>query len=232
MDIKDENMIKVFKKFYPDIPVESLDEDLFVDMLEGIYHELVSSGQLTPKPKKTNLIEKNFIKANNLIPEMIVPTDLIYLKGKLGRTTVNILFDSGAQSSTTFKSITDKAGLDDMIDKEAKSYTIGVNNVSISYGTIRYTDLELEIEKDKYVNIPISLNVDDDTEMNKKLEELTKDDHIHGNDIDSSICKKKESYEQKIDILLGINFMKAYKVKIDFSKRTIILNDSITIKYN
>lgn len=228
INVKDENMIKLFKNFYPDIPVEGLEDELFEDMLGGIYNQIITSGKFNIEPGGVNLIEKNFIKANNLIPEMIVPTDLIYLKGRLGGTPVNILFDSGAQSSTTFKSITDKAGLDHIIDKDAKSYTIGVNNVSINYGTIWYTDLELEIEKDKYVNIPISLNVDDDTEINKKLEEIKKDDDTNNdNNTDS-----KESYERKTDILLGINFMKAYKVIIDFSKRTIILNDSITIHYN
>ncbi len=238
---------QLFKKYYPDMEINSIDKELLSDMLFGIFQEIkLSSIQKNLNESiikevdqennidyelendedekkniiKTNeLIEENFLLANNLIPEMIVPTELIHLKGKIAGLPINILLDTGAQSSTTFKSVTDKANIDYLIDKQSKSYTVGVNNISLSYGTLWYIELELEINQERYVSVPISLNIDDDTEKNKKIKEINEEHEI------------KIDLDKKIDMLLGINFLKAYKAKIDFSRRTITLNDSIIINY-
>ncbi len=251
MSIINDTTTELFKKYYPDIEINSIDKELLSDMLFGIFQQIKSSqtqknlsefikkevdkedsdldsdsdtennkDEIVKNIIKTNdLIEENFLMANNLIPEMIVPTELIYLKGKIAGLPINILLDTGAQSSTSFKSVTDKANIDYLIDKQSKSYTVGVNNISLSYGTLWYIELELEISHERYVSVPISLNIDDDTEKNKKIKEINEEQEI------------KIDLDKKIDMLLGINFLKAYKAKIDFSRRTITLNDSIIINY-
>ena len=51
-------------------------------------------------------LQKRIIeKANELIPDMIESGDLINVRGKLNDIPVNILFDSGCQTSTSFTSI-------------------------------------------------------------------------------------------------------------------------------
>lgn len=251
--MNDTDIINEFVKHYPDIDPSKLDEDLLIDMVNEIMimdSNFLKNKALTKnsdpdkinitnkinkmdkinKTDKTNikdnfydesdiLTEYNYMMANELIPEMLVPSDLIRLNGKLNGVEINILIDSGAQTSTTFKSITDKSNLDHIIDKKIESYSIGVNGVSRSYGIIWYIELELELDSklNNYVGVPIKLSVDDDTEKIKKLQELNTNSEL--------------KYENKIDMLLGIDFLKAYKAKIDFGKRTIILNDSITINY-
>ncbi len=244
MDVFNNNqLIQQFNKYYPDIKIHDLDPELLADMMLNIAFDMNSKNI---KKKETNpsnstniinmsdnkksdsddkdsnfmvseLIQENFLLANELIPEMgMVPTELIYLKGKLNGLPINIILDSGAQSSVTFKSIVDKAGLDYLVDKKSIHYTIGVNDIQMSYGVIWYIDLELEIANNQYASIPITLDINDDTNLKTKQKEF---------DI-------KKTNSKPIDVLLGINFLKAYRAVINFNKRTITLNDSIVINYN
>ena len=41
---------------------------------------------------ESKVIEQNYLMANEIIPEMFVSNDLIYLKGRLNKIDVNILF--------------------------------------------------------------------------------------------------------------------------------------------
>jgi hypothetical protein len=244
MDIFNNNqLIQQFNKYYPDIKIHDLDPELLADMMLNSAFDINSKniGKTNqkspinptniiniPDNKKSDsddegsnfmvseLIQENFLLANELIPEMaMVPTELIYLKGKLNGLPINIILDSGAQSSVTFKSIVDKAGLDYLVDKKSTHYTIGVNDIKMNYGVIWYIDLELEISDNQYASIPITLDINDDTNLKTKEKEL---------DI-------KKTSLKPIDMLLGINFLKAYKGIVNFNKRTITLNDSIIINY-
>lgn len=248
MNIFDNNQLKdEFNKYYPDIKINELDHELLSDMMLNIAFEMSSKNipkdnqvnknnkksiiQLNPDLESDNesedksnnldkeevdeLILQNYLLANELIPEMFVPSDLIHLKGRLNGVPINIIVDSGAQGSVSFKSVIDRAGLDYLVDKKSTHYTIGVNDIKKSYGMIWYIDLELEIKNNQYASIPIALDITDDTNIKIKEQDL----------------KIKTSNPNPMDMLLGINFLKAYKANINFSKRTITLNDSITINY-
>jgi hypothetical protein len=146
------------------------------------------------------IIKQNYLMANELIPEMIVPCELIYLNGKINDHNVNILFDCGASGCTMNKELMDKLNLDYLVDKKNTVNIIGFNSNNKAYGIIWYLDLEIKINNNKYINLPIN-------------------------------CVINNNNNDNIDIILGINFMKVYNVKINFKKRTISLNDSIIINY-
>jgi len=225
-----ESIIFLFNKHYPELNPMEIDKDLFVDMMTNIIAlEQAKFDKNEEKEKEepfeSKVIEQNYLMANEVIPEMFISSDLIYLKGKLNKTDVNILFDSGCQTSTTFKSITDKANLDYIIDKKYSTICSGVGGLTKTYGMLWFTELEIETESNKFINIPIKLSIVDDTKKNDLEKEL-----------DNFKLKENEELEMlnesnKPDILLGIDFMKAYKVNINFNKKIITLNDSIVINY-
>jgi hypothetical protein len=133
---------------------------------------------------------------------MIESGDIVSIKGRLNNVDVNILFDSGCQTSSTFSSIIDKANLRDIVDKKAKTYCMSMTGKTETCGMIWITDLELQTSEN-YISVPIKLSIleDPETESNNK-----------------------------IDILLGTDFMKTHNVIINFSKKIIIIND-IEITY-
>ncbi len=223
------SIIYLFNKHYPDLNPIEIDKELFVDMMTNIIalEQAKIDKQEEEQQFENNIIKQNYLMANEIIPEMFVSNELIYLKGKLNKTDINILVDSGCQTSTVFKTTTDKANLEYIIDKKSTTICHGVGGLTKTYGMLWFTELEIETEPNKFVTIPIKLSVVDDTkknELEKELDnfKLAEDEYIEQN----------ESSEKKLDLLLGIDFMKSYKAVINFNKKTITLNDSIVINYN
>ncbi len=130
---------------------------------------------------------------------MIESGDVVSIKGKLNNVDVNILFDSGCQTSSTFSSIVARANLENIIDKKAKTYCMSMTGKTETCGMIWCTELELE----NYISVPIKLSIleDPETESNNR-----------------------------IDILIGTDFMKTHNVIINFSKKIIIINN-VEINY-
>lgn len=231
----------LFNKHYPGMDLNTLDSDLLSDMIEGIIKfekerlgitdddinqtkkqidEDLDKTENKSEYFENSLIEQNYLLSNDLIPEMLVPSDLIYLNGKLNGCPIHILLDSGCQTTTAFKSTTDKAKLDYIIDKKSSTFCRGVGGLTKTYGMLWYTELEIETNPGKYVNIPIKLSVVDDTQKNNLENEIK--------DLDSVELIEQKN---KPEILLGIDFMKTYKAIIDYNRKILTLNDSIVINY-
>ncbi len=228
------SIIYLFNRHYPELNPVEIDKDLFVDMMTNILaleqakidkEEADEKDNEKEEAFESKVIEQNYLMANEIIPEMFVSNDLIYLKGKLNKTDVNILVDSGCQTSTVFKSTTDRANLDYIIDKKACTICQGVGGLTKTYGMLWFTELEIETESDKFVTIPIKLSVVDNTKKNDLEQEL---DNIK---LEQNELIELVEEKSKLDLLLGIDFMKAYKGIINFNKKTITLNDSIVINY-
>lgn len=212
---QDSNILNIFKNLYPNLQIEQLDDETFREIIESIYGETLNNiiNKFNKKQNYTinnidvdDIIEKTYDDATTNIPEMLIPTSLIYLNGKINNLPVKILFDTGASSNCIFKSTVVKAGLENIIDKTHTFDMSSVNGINASQGTIWYTEIELdnisENKEKKTVFIGLNLMVIND------------DKELHN-----------------FDMILGINFMKSYKANIDLMTQTITLNNNIKIHF-
>ena len=132
------------------------------------------------------IIKQNMLMADEFIPEMTIPTNLIYLKGRLNGINTRIMIDTGASSCVIFKSIVDKCGLGYLVDSSTSVMVQGAHGMKPTLGTIWFAEIEIEIDTDKWVSIPISVEVIDDSETIKTKQII------------------KEHYE-KINEIIGVN---------------------------
>ena len=222
----DISIVTIFKQYYPFIDHTTLDNNILAMLIENMFlmekdkyslsdsdeeyneenNDLVSDNE--ESDNEDMVVEENYSKANELIPDMIESGDLINVRGKLNDIPVNILFDSGCQTSTSFTSIIKKANLEHLVDKKAITYCNNIDGVTNTCGMIWLTELELEINKDNYITVPIKLSILDDSKNIKKEDS--------DNEFDTT---------NNIDILLGTDFMKSNNVIINFNKQIITLNE-------
>lgn len=212
----DISIVKLFKQYYPSIDHTTLDNGILAILIENMFE--VEKSKYSDTDSDTNsdtesdsestqdpIIKENYIVATKLIPDMIESGDMICIQGRINQVPLNILFDSGCQTSTTFMSTINKIGLEHLVDKKSRTYCNGINGVTKTYGMIWCTQLELHTnnETDNYISVPIKLSV-----------------------LDNS----NNSSENSIDLLIGTDFMKASNAIINFSKKIITLNET-DIKY-
>ena len=215
----DISIINIFKQYYPNVDHTTIEADTLANMIDEMFEiEKTKYSDSESDSESVNSdpeIEENYSKATELIPEMIESGDIVTIKGRLNNIDVTILFDSGCQTSSTFSSIVEKANLEHIVDKKAKTYCMGINGRTDTIGMIWCTELELETEEESgnYLRVPIKLSILDDIK-NKEDEDL---------------AMETES-NNKIDILIGTDFMKTHNVIINFSKKLVIIND-VVIKY-
>ena len=218
----DISIVTIFKQYYPIIDHTTLDNNILAMLIENMfaiektkYLDMdTDDSDMDDSVSDNEVVEENYSKANELIPDMIESGDLINVRGKLNNIPVNILFDSGCQTSTSFTSIIKKANLEHLIDKKAITYCNNIDGVTNTCGMIWLTELELEINKDNYITVPIKLSILDDS---KNIKQEDSDDEF--------------DTTNKIDILLGTDFMKSNNVTINFNKQIITLNEhEITYK--
>ena len=199
----DISIITIFKQYYPNIDHTTIERNTLATMIDEMFEiEKSKYSDSDTESEPDPVIEENYLKATELIPEMIESGDVVSIKGRLNNVDVNILFDSGCQTSSTFSSIIDKANLIDIIDKKAKTYCMSMTGKTETCGMIWITDLELQT-LENYISVPIKLSILEDPEIESN---------------------------NKIDILLGTDFMKTHNVIINFSKKLITIND-IEITY-
>jgi hypothetical protein len=209
--MQNEHLINLFNIHYPDLKFKYLDEDLAKDIVESVMG--MSINNIINTCEK-DIIEETYDLANQNIPEMLIPSKLIVLTGKINELPIKILVDTGANCNCIYKSKIIKAGLEKIVDKEVKTVIAGIQSNKETFGKIWYTEIELEIidpSKNKsYAIIGLNLTVVDD------------DDNIQNNEHEKS----------SFDLILGLNFLKSYRANIDFSKNIITLNNNIQIKFD
>jgi hypothetical protein len=205
----DISIITIFKQYYPNIDHTTIERNTLANMIDEMFEIEKSKYSDSDSDSESDpVIEENYLKATELIPEMIESGDVVSIKGRLNNVDVNILFDSGCQTSSTFSSIIDKANLRDIVDKKAKTYCMSMTGKTETCGMIWITDLELQT-LGNYISVPIKLSILEDPKD-------PEDPETESNN--------------KIDILIGTDFMKTHNVIINFSKKIIIIND-IEITY-
>ncbi len=194
------------------------------------------------KEDNLSLLEKNYLKATELIPEMLVSSKLIILQGKINGTNVRILYDTGASYCIMYKYLSDKLKLHSIINRTINKRIKRIDHDISTFGFISYIEIEIKTENDKYICCPISFNIIDDsyeyqTEDDNQCyqEELLYEGILEiTQELEEKYNKiyEKRKKQRSFDIILGLNFMQAYKSKIDFSKNLIVLNDEYNIKFN
>lgn len=254
-----EKCIEKFNLIYPDININDIDQGLLENILINIAndesekinkpHDFSNYDNKEKKNENTiiknitsnQIIKQNILMADEIIPEMSIPANLIYLKGKLNGTPLKIMVDTGAESCVIFNSVIEKCGIEYLVDKSTQVMVQGAHGLKPTIGTLWYLEIDLDIGDKNYVTIPITTEVIDDSETiqaNKIINEhlkkfnglLTKKDSHVDSRIDSHINSRIDSHG--FEIILGMTFLKSYKANIDFKKMTITLNDNIKIKFN
>lgn len=204
---KNAELISIFNKIYPELKFEQMDETLAKEIVESFLGMNINNFLINNTKNIDNEIQKTFDLAHENIPEMLFPTQLITLNGKIKNIPIKILIDTGANSNCIYKTKIIQAGLENIIDKNAKNIVSGIQSNKETCGKIWYTDIELEIitaEKNKsYAILGLNLTVIDDENIK----------------------------ETPFDLILGLNFMKSYKMNIDFLTNTITLNENIKLKF-
>ena len=263
-DLKMNNYLtNKLKCLYPDIDLNNIDNDLLENIIQNIVtndyknidkikNEMFTniqnitnvSNNIDEKINTNNyknefdmeIIKQNILMADEIIPEMSISSNLIYLKGKLNGIDTKIMIDTGASSCVIFKSVVDKCNLEYLIDTSTSVMVEGAHGIKPTLGTIWFVELELEICKNNRVNIPISLEVIDDTEtinankiINEYSDKITKIVNINDNNEYKDIISNQK---RRFEIILGMTFLKSYRANIDFSTMTITLNKNIKIKFN
>jgi hypothetical protein len=202
------HIIKLFKVQYPDLEFENLDEQIITDIIESLCGETMNN-ILKKNNSQNNTIENTYDLAASNIPEMLIPIKLIYLSGKINKIPIKILFDTGATTNYIFKSKILEAGFENIIDKNNIIDMYGINSKNKTFGTIWYTEIELDI---------LSPNNDKTTTM-------------LGLNF-SVVCDDNNKNSNSFDAIFGLTFMKFYKTNIDFATQTITLNNKFKLGFN
>jgi hypothetical protein len=229
-----ESLVNKFKIMYPDIDPFQLDSDLLQNMLANILEDdnlkynksIITNNQQVNKIN--DIIKENILMADELIPEMSVPSNLIYLEGKISNTPINIMIDTGASSCFTYKSIIEKCGLEYLIDSSSRIMVQGAHGIKATLGCIWFLEIELDISngKKEYVSIPITIDIIDDSEINQSHK-----NNLSNEELINNKSNNLETNKNKLELILGINFLKSYRANIDISTMTLTLNKTIKIKF-
>mgnify|MGYP000045829719 CR=1 FL=1 len=247
---------------YPDIDLDTVDNDLLLD----IAHSIVSDGNNKIKQadkyvdglgkKKINvenfmepnnekyddmdeeIINENYLTANDVIPEMSISGGSIILNGRVGKVLTGLLIDTGAENCIVFKSIVEKWGREyvALIDRKTTKLCQGVNGLSKTFGKIWFVEIEIDTGNDKWISVPITLDVIDDSEMIATRKTI-KDKDKHITDFLNYHCYGKKVEENNsesngnVDLILGMTFLKSYKANIDFHSNSLTLNGGLKIKF-
>jgi len=261
-----------FKSLYPDINPTTIDKDLLKDMIFNIINEdcinvnniknemtlninnlsgktiaiTDTTKQLNQNKFNIELIKQNILMADEIIPEMSIPSNLIYIGGKINGINTNIMIDTGATNCVIFKSVVEKCGLDYLIDSSSSFMVQGAHGMKSTLGKIWFLDIDLKINKDQnqdqdqdqdqWISVPISVDIIDDSETikaNQIIKEYEdKINHIIKTNKNMDTDNDPNNISHEIELILGMGFLKSYRANIDFSSMTITLNKNIKIKFN
>lgn len=90
--------------------------------------------------KSQQIIDNNYIKAYQTIPEYFFPKKLIYLEGKINNIPTNFLVDTGAMVSVMSYDVMENLNLKHLLDRKFSGKMVGVGSKSIE-GKINYLEI-------------------------------------------------------------------------------------------
>lgn len=233
-------LVNEINKFCPGIDFNNIDNNLLEDILLNIIGDkdekdnkkVISNEDIINK----NIINQNIFMADEIIPEMLIPTDIIFLNGKLNGHSIKIMIDTGATSCIVFRSAVNKCNLNNLVDRRSTIMVDGAHGRKPTFGKIWFLEIELEISNGNFVNIPISVDVlndmdnyyDDNNDNNKINNDKINNNKINDNNNNND---PKLIQQHGFEIILGMTFLKSYRVNIDFFTMNITLNNNIKIKF-
>lgn len=217
--------------------IEQINKDMISDII-NLSNNNNNNNNNKPKKEETKdnikyvnseIVKQNILMADEIIPEMSMRTNLIYLNGKLNGKNINIMVDTGATSCVINKSIVDECGMNDLIDTNSCILVTGAHGIKPTLGTIWFCEIDLEISKNNYVSIPISVIVNDDSEIINAKKIINN----YENKINQLTHNKQnmDNISSDFQLILGMTFLKSYRANIDFGSMSITLNNSIEIKF-
>jgi len=136
---------------------------------------------ITEADKSEKLIEDNYLRAYEEIPEFFFPKKMIFIKGKINGQELKFLLDTGAAISIINKSLAKALKIDHLVDKKCQGQLRGVGTDNIS-GRIHYTEILFD-----FGIIPASLTVCD----NDNLEPILGMDFIQSHGLVIDFKKRK-----------------------------------------
>lgn len=133
--------------------VNNLDENIVIDV------ELFGC---TIDTEKINKIMLNRMIADSKIPELLVPDNVIIIKGFINGININVFVDTCASGCCMSINSVKKCGLEDIIDNKNIISVKGITNKKLTLGKIWYLDLELFDSNDKNKSFPTCCEIIDD----------------------------------------------------------------------
>ncbi len=162
-------LLDKINKICPNIDLNTIEQDLLKNIIDNIITEEQKENKIT-EHKENAIIEQNYLMAYDLIPEMSFKTNLILMKGKINNSPLTFMIDTGSAVNVMSKSCVSMCGLEYLIDTKTTMNMVGVNSVKKTIGTIWFLEIELDMSNgnEQYVSIPITVNVNDDSEITDK----------------------------------------------------------------
>ena len=154
---------------YINCPVCTLENNVDVKSVDKVYCSACNSllvsdnsailSEIEEADNKVRLIEENYYKAYDEIPESFIPATMVYLNAKINGNDVKFLVDTGAQTSILPFNIVKCCNLDHLIDDKVSGQLRGVGQDKIM-GRIHYVEVELG-----FGVIPCSFTICSNNEM-------------------------------------------------------------------
>ncbi len=181
-----------FSSMYPELNLNILDKEIIIDIALDMYYRklidlpkstnikeesynifdstnisndvnnLIQEYGVDSNYEKINKISLNRIKADNKIPELFVPGDLIIINGKLNTYDIKIFVDTGASFCCITKTTVNKCKLADLVDTSTIFKIKGSTDITDTHGKIWYNELDIKDINNCYTKFPISFEVIDD----------------------------------------------------------------------
>lgn len=221
---KNTKFVEDFNKLYPEFDLEQIENELLIDIiltmnkenlinipinksienikkneiyLDDKINEVIQDVEIFDKNNyiKENNIMLNKIRANEVIPELLISNNVIITTGEINGYKINVLFDTGASGCCIVKETISKCKLTELVDNKHILTMQGLVKKN-NEGKIWYLDLDLLCMNNTLEKYPIS-------------------------------CEVIDKINDKIDLILGSNFLRRYNSIIDFSSRMITLDNYI-----
>ncbi len=190
--LKNDDFKIKFSSMYPELNLNILDKEIIIDIALDMYYRklidlpkstnikeesynifdstnisndvnnLIQEYGVDSNYEKINKISLNRIKADNKIPELFVPGDLIIINGKLNTQDIKIFVDTGASFCCITKTTVNKCKLADLVDTSTIFKIKGSSDTTDTYGKIWYNELDIKDINNCYTKFPISFEVIDD----------------------------------------------------------------------